>query len=981
MGDTAVSKKLFFVGVWRAQTVNDSLLRQIHGSISSKKKIPSNLQLTVTGMELIILGQNGVATRRDQIPLENIVDFIHNKYSTTCTLAIVREKQQQVFNVFAFLCASDRDAAELIKTFKVLKQRLSGEGYNVDVTSKGKNWTLVTKEGYTEGEEIRTPHLQQNGNVRVVNVNGTNENVIHVGLGGRTSVSNQTNDPSKAELQEELVHLAGELRDIKKLLHENSERQTYYQSPQVEENNQTVVFERTEMPFAARKKFQESKGRLQFEKHYGYRILQQPPPPTVQTVQTVERTAVPREIQNNAIYTQKIETRRPTVYLKKNKKSTKSAKHFVSVTPPKSNASMKSRSTYYSSASVPPSPGSSNLSYTKRVYESANPYATQRIVGPQALTLVATNKKHRFRKRSPIRKVASLGSDIVPRNIEDVYKHRTYKRIIVPPPMASPNTMEYVNVQSSHRAPTSAHSVKTLENVEYTDYADGFEGEQIQVAYPNVRGVYESRENMNMHQNASFANMSTAVNYSTDDGLDDNVILRGEDSEYRNVTSEIEGDGDVVIIRAGENTTEEDDVIETGIVDDVRHEEQRVIKGDVYHVTAVSADEYERSRETEGYTVISADNTHTIRHDPLEHHVLTEETIREPVIVTTNNVHDIRHDPLEHHVLREETVHEQVVQFADDADTIRHDPLEHHILREETVHDQVVQFADNADTIRHDPLEHHVLTDDPVDTDQTIVVTADTTNYVRHDPLEHHVVTEENVNEPMAVTDNGSGDHGHEEQEVTGLFGAYASKPDEDDEGNNEINATEAYRYHDTSDNEDDEEQNEKNSDTHSEKSNNDKTNVRHVHYSSEDVHIIDTYSEDRDNESERANQPSVEDDDEDDNYVMDMDALKKSMEEPELQIVSSSNGGVTFDHEIEQLENDIPSTSGFDHTMETTKNDETDSESGLHIDQDSDHKFINGTSVKNEGSAANRDAFARQYLDEDAIKLITSRAEDSVLF
>ena len=271
-----MSKKVAFVGVWRAATVSDQLLRQIYGNLPSKKHYPANIKLMPTGMELIIFGTNGTATRKDQIPLENIVDFIDNKFSTTCTLAIVREKQQPMYNVFVFLCSSDRDAADLIKNFKKYKRQLSGEGYNVDISSKGKNWTFIKKDEF-DAAEAETAVYQQNGNAQAIRVNGQEGNVIHVGLGG----THVENGHVKADVRDELYHLAGEIRDIKRMIHHTPERQTSFENefqyPQTNVTNQTMYVERREapeVPFAERRQFRESKGRLQFEKHYAHRILQ-----------------------------------------------------------------------------------------------------------------------------------------------------------------------------------------------------------------------------------------------------------------------------------------------------------------------------------------------------------------------------------------------------------------------------------------------------------------------------------------------------------------------------------------------------------------------------------------------------------------------------------------------------------------------------------------------------------------------------------
>lgn len=862
-----------------------------------------------------------MTTRRDQFPLENIVDFIDNKFSTTCILALVHEKQQQTYNVFVFLCSSDRDAADLIKNFKTYKRQLRGEGYNVDVTSKGKNWVLTTKEQY-DTDEIRTPVHQQNGNGNAIRVREKVEgNVIYVGMGGRNQVEN---DQSKSEFRDELYHIAGEIRDIKRMLNTNTEQQEYqtqYQYPQTEIATQPVYVERekAEIPsFVERRANRESKGRLQFEKHYGYRIFGQTPSSNVQTVQTMERSTVPREIHENVIVTKQIEPKRQTVYLKKNKQSMK--KHFVSVTPTKTPSSVKSRSSYYTTASVPPSPGS-NLSYTKRVYDSANPYlyATQRVYGQPGLTLVATNKKHRFRQRSPLRKAISLGSDIVPRNIEDVYKHRTFRRIIVPPPAVSPSVMEYVNVQSSQRAPSTVH-VKSLDHVEHVEYLDSFEDEQqVSAAYPPIRGVYENREDhLHLHQDASFANISTNVNVSNDDGLDDNVILNGEDDDYRDVTNEVERDGNVVIIRAGTEQAHstyshnsEPVHVETTYDDDDRQEEPRVYGGGVYHVQAVSVDEYENSKQYGGnVTIISASDSHVVRNSPIASRAK---------------------------------------------------------IRNESI---------NGDRER-------------------VIVTS--SSHVTH----------------SAYQDDG------------GLFGAYTKRAGAND-NNSEIVATTSYKYHDDDDaksksdaDDNADKHSSKSFDSHSTKSDVDEEGAieRHVHYSTEDVHIIDRGDEsagesdkeensehnfndtdgignennEDDNDGAHMNLPDEEssDNDEDENYTMDMDALKRSMEEPELQIVASSSSKVensisyTASHET-----DSPSGSRFDYSHDRDRDDsdsetERDRYNGIEskiVDEVEEHveeTVTNGDSK----TSADRDAFARQFLDEDAIRLITNRSENSVLF
>lgn len=912
MGEAVVSKKVSFVGAWKVPSVSDQLLKQINSGIASKQTFPATLTLTVNGMELLILGKNGIAARKDNTPLENVVDLTDNKFSTNCTLAIVRDKQQKNYTVLVFVCASDRDAHELIQGFKKFKRQLSGEGYNVDVTSKGQNWTLVTnKQQY----EIRTPVNQQNGNV--IRMNGNDDGAIHVNMGG---LNINENDHNKVELRNELVHLAGEIRDIKRILHQNSETQQYHY-PQTETTNHTYI-ERTdssEMPFAERRAFRESKGRMQFEKHYGYRILQQAPPPKMQSLQTIESPTVSRPVQDGVIYTKQVETtKRPTVYIKKSKQSTKTPKHFVAVSPSK-NSSVRSRSTYYTTASVPPSPTSS-MSYTKRVYDSANPYmyATQRVHG-QPLTLVATNKKYRFRQRSPLRKAISLGSDIVPRNIEDVYKHRTMKRIIVPPPV-SPSVTEYVNVQSTVGAPSSVHYMRTRDNtdrVEHVEYVDTYD-EQVNVPYPSVRGVYETREDL--HQNASFANMSTAVNLSNDDGLDDNVIMRGED--YRDLGTDVERQDDVVVIRAdtdhassyrqaaSHNGDDDNYTIEARFAETTHHEEPKTIGGEIYHVKAVSVEEYERTKEYgDDVTVISASSSHMVHNaPPMKSHfdIQSENSKQGPVVLSVNT---------------------------------------------------------NGDTSNH--------------------------------------------------------------HEVNGLFGAYAKKPDHvNDE--DEIVATKTYRYHDDDNKSESsaEIQEElfgnniehKSSTANSVKSESDieDSAVKHVHYSNEDEHIIDKYTEEKNNDSDEESENGDEmdggientnneiernDEDEDeDDYELDMDAVRQSMEEPEVEILSSNTNGTTnsisYSGYSATYHSEGPSTSGYnDSNGDVNVNgDDDEKHSGIDLKDRSDTLSENEHSenennddndvTKDEPkSAADKDAFARQFLDEDAIRLITNRTENSVLF
>lgn len=537
-GDSDKTKIVYFIGAWRTQQVSDQLLRQITNQITSKKKVATKLSILAEGLELLILNSNGQVTRKDKIALENIVDFINNKYCPTCTLAIVRDKQRKQYTVFVFQCRSDRDAASLIQNFKTTKQQLSGEGYNTNLTPKGKNWTLQQKSERTalNGDVRGRPGIAA-GNVTVINAEKQNGGVTVIDTAERhDSISRESIKTSNSEVKEELHHLADEVRDIKRLL-------------------------------------QGSKGRTQFEKHYGYRIFQAPPISEMQR----QPEYIEREVNVRAP-----EVKRSNLYVKNeaNTRYVEAAAPVLRV----GNGVARSTRRYKTKGHFVTATSPTRAEYTKRVYDSTNPLLEngQQI---QSVKVVTRNAPSVLLPRSRVYQTQS--SDTVQKNIEDVYRSRSLRKIYLPP-STNGNTVEYVNSQMVQRLrPVPQKPLETRELQQNT----------VHVKYsPEVRTYYDT----------------TAADTSVESKTSNESVRQIDDSfgvqQYDSVTDR--NDNVIVVKTAAENyqnSTEERKQQVVYVKDDYESQqsEPEIIGGNIYHVRAEFREDFEKhNTEDENVTII-----------------------------------------------------------------------------------------------------------------------------------------------------------------------------------------------------------------------------------------------------------------------------------------------------------------------------------------------------------------------------------------
>lgn len=484
MGDTGMVKQVYYIGLWQAQQVTEQLLRQISNQIGSKKKFLTNLQITPEGLGLTMLDGKGKVTRQDRVPLENVVDFIANKFITRCILAIARDKQQNFYKVYVFVCKSDRDAAELIHAFKATKKQLSGEGFNTNLTPKGKNWTLQQK---GEVQVIKADEVP-NGDVRVISTEKQNGGVVVIHSGERhDSLSRQSDKSYGSDVKGELTHLADEVRDIKRLL-------------------------------------QGSKGRAQFEKHYGYKIIEMPI--------TEDTPSQSVDILDTEVVQQPVIGKRETLYVKNSNYLRSEVPKAYTVSRMAGGGVARSTKRYKSNSHVitasNPQP---QAVYVKRVYDSRNSALDQQYVRalsppPRPVKYFSNSYRPILYPRARSQHALHHGPDIVHKNIEDVYKSRSLRRIYLPPTRSAAQIVEYVNSQAIDEQQRQQQQ-KRSENEIRHQY-----GAVVVSHDPEVRATYENTET-DTAEESNLSNLSTRVNTSVNDNLDANHRQRESRAELK----------------------------------------------------------------------------------------------------------------------------------------------------------------------------------------------------------------------------------------------------------------------------------------------------------------------------------------------------------------------------------------------------------------------------------------------------------------
>ncbi|XP_052802502.1 protein PFC0760c-like [Mya arenaria] len=377
MPGITVTKRVVFIGAWRTHTVNDQLLRQINNQTAAKKGVYTLITLTANGLELNILDSNGHVSKKDSIPLENIVDLIDNKYNTRCTLAIVRNKQLNLYTVYVFICDSEKDTAALINTFKGAKGQLIGEGYNVGLTPSGKNWTLIPKEDEDgiEGDKGR-------GAV------GSNENHVDV---------NQKKMSNKGSV-------------------------TYRDSSTVMDVKRRAVRAVSPPP-----REQVTQGPIYVKRALSPTRRVYPMRPAEVQYQAVPASSQMLVRQGNAV--------KSTYAMPVNGQYVRTA----SISSKDSNAyNRRVNDTRFQAV---PSP---------RVYFQQQPQ-----LQPQLQQQPATSKRSKgfFRKTKKKKVNNSYGRDTVTRNIEEVYRGRSMRRVVVPPPHGNWNPVQYVTLSNGGMSP------------------------------------------------------------------------------------------------------------------------------------------------------------------------------------------------------------------------------------------------------------------------------------------------------------------------------------------------------------------------------------------------------------------------------------------------------------------------------------------------------------------------------------------------
>ena len=463
MADIVVSRKVFFIGAWRTPNVSDQLLQLISNKMHEKNGYSTDLSLATDGLYLNIHNINGQVTKTDKIPLEVIADFIDNMYDNTCLLAKVKDHRDQ-FTVFVFLCQNEKDSAAMVQEFQNLKKNLSGEGYNLDMKQSGTNWMLKNK-------KTDAAIQQPNGDVKLTTTTTTTTATRISNNGVPDSVSHTS---VSSDVRDEINVLAQEVKDIRLMM-------------------------------------QKSRGRHYFAKHYGY--LHSPPP---------TQTTINRQVFKDEVFLPPDQVSNEVNVVKR---------HYTKREPDQGMVIVRGRQGMYkqrqsTSSHFLRSSSQSSLASTvrKRVYPSPAPLAESRYVLPQqrveTMRLISPSQG-----QVPVVRKSYTGraSDIVPRNIENVYKSKkVYKRVIPVGSVTSSRNEIYDYVQ--------AHQKPMLDDNLYAEpvrsvYVNNVPQRVIKEATTHIRYEPDQR---NLYNNSTFqqqrqdvSNISTLVNVSPNKILDD----------------------------------------------------------------------------------------------------------------------------------------------------------------------------------------------------------------------------------------------------------------------------------------------------------------------------------------------------------------------------------------------------------------------------------------------------------------------------
>ncbi|KAH3884787.1 hypothetical protein DPMN_008773 [Dreissena polymorpha] len=551
--ETKMSKTVLFAGSWRTRSVSDELLRHV-SQLSNKKSVVTNINFGPDGLEMSIMDNAGKVRRQKKIALENIMDFIGNKYNATFTLAIVRDQQHNYYSVYVFICRSDKDAAALIVSYKNLKQKLAGEGYNVGFTPNGNNWTFFTNAATNEIQNDDTAEIEE---IRSKHSTAQTQQDREV----RRQDSESRESIQSSVVQDELQHLANEVRDIKRLL------------------------------------IRQSLGREKIEKHYAYRIAGSEQTTAGAVEQDARATARDQRIhpayQHSVFDSRKPPDKKQSV---QNVSNPTVEYRRVERAIPSIHIRHKTDHTQHVAGVI----RIPEREYTKRVNGSKNPAAgrqTKHMQTQVPFNVMTPNWRKTFAQKFKGRPTFSFGGDLVARNIEDVYKTRSLRRVIVLPQQTNPKTPQYENpVNVRLQNPTDHIVVPDFQHVYYKPVE----------AHKNDNTEYDAVD-ADVENNF---NISTIVNLSAGDDLDidDNVLMN--DEKYTSDSRRRLPSNEKVTYRNGEKVTENNTNVVTillekqsDILADSSHEQSLIKEKDstVHYVRAERLDDFEQRQEIDTF--------------------------------------------------------------------------------------------------------------------------------------------------------------------------------------------------------------------------------------------------------------------------------------------------------------------------------------------------------------------------------------------
>jgi len=478
------SKKTVFVGAWRAHAVNDLLLRQINSQLPNKKGVAALLTLSTQGLHMDILDYKGNVTKRDLIQLENIVDFIDNKYNTRCTLAIIRNRQLKHYTVCVFVCKNEKDAAALIRTFKQSKKHLTGEGYNVELAPSGKNWTLATK---TEEENSKHDWPDRNGNFKGHSIMESShikheDNKQHVSSHtSSTEMLAKHGEPNTVQVQ----HVHDVNRHVSPVRYRVASPERYQRVASPERQQRYASPDRR------------------------YRVAS--PPRHYRTVSQDSRPRMPSPDRHTQFI---VYPANPQAHVHRSQDLASHVQYMP-----------------YTRTSSVTSKGSSFVRGRPDPRMQLNHSIQQHLQYKQPLRLVASDPVRGYAYSQPqqpkkkAKGVFSFGRTTVTKNIEDVYKKRTLRRIIVPPPPETESVAHYVQSHSQTRPSPNV------------DQHQSFENNKVEIRDKYESNAHEYENEVEIH--AEGARVYVNRLDEEDNELDDNVIMKSTDNEIHYTKMEV----------------------------------------------------------------------------------------------------------------------------------------------------------------------------------------------------------------------------------------------------------------------------------------------------------------------------------------------------------------------------------------------------------------------------------------------------------